>query len=202
MGLENWVNAEGRIHAWASAQTDRSLLCALWIVAKDIQADSVDSDQTGRMLQVDLSLRFGHRTVCWICRVLSHYLFFFLLHTLQMNFRRVLEGVDHSLSWWKQPGFQKETLFFDRRPLPCHILTPEIEHVHSIGKRDFISVLSTIVGFLQISLFLPPLLMLNTMGRQYIPSWSSMLVDVHNVKVEAWFASKEPGRGSTSSSLL
>ena len=45
--------------AWASAQSDQSLLCAQW-VAKDpsfLHTDSEDSDQTGQML--------GAQPHCW-----------------------------------------------------------------------------------------------------------------------------------------
>ena len=47
-----WLCAQRRLRsAWASAQSDQSLLCAQW-VAKDrsfLHANSEDSDQTGRM---------------------------------------------------------------------------------------------------------------------------------------------------------
>ena len=47
-----WLCAQGRLRsAWVSAQSDQSSLCAQW-VAKDpgfLNADSEDSDQTGRM---------------------------------------------------------------------------------------------------------------------------------------------------------
>ena len=46
------------------AQSDQSLLCALWI-AKDprlLHADSEDSDA-----QADLSLRWAHMPFCWFC---------------------------------------------------------------------------------------------------------------------------------------
>ena len=50
--LTKWECAQRRLRsAWASAQSDQSLLCAHW-VAKDpsfLHADSEDSDQTGRM---------------------------------------------------------------------------------------------------------------------------------------------------------
>ena len=49
---QNGMCAQRRLRsAWASAQSDHSLLCAQW-VAKDprfLHADSEDSDQTGRM---------------------------------------------------------------------------------------------------------------------------------------------------------
>ena len=63
--------------AWASAQSDQSLSCALnqW-VAKDpsfFHADSKDSDQTGRMdTQADLRLRWAHMLFCWFCRVVAY----------------------------------------------------------------------------------------------------------------------------------
>ena len=48
--------------ALVSTQSDQSLRCVLW-VAKDpsfLHADSEDSDQTGRMIRADLSLRWAH----------------------------------------------------------------------------------------------------------------------------------------------
>ena len=46
-------------------------------VAKDpkfLQADSEDSDQTGRMpsAQADLSFRWAHMSFCWFCHVMAH----------------------------------------------------------------------------------------------------------------------------------
>ena len=55
--------------AWASAQSDQSLRCALNWVAKDpsfLQADSEDSDQTGRMPRL-ICLRWANMPFCWFC---------------------------------------------------------------------------------------------------------------------------------------
>ena len=47
-----WLCAQRRLRsAWVSAQSDQSSLCAHWVAKgpKFLHADSVDSDQTGRM---------------------------------------------------------------------------------------------------------------------------------------------------------
>ena len=97
-----------------------SLLCAQW-VAKDpsfLQADSEDSDQTGRMAQADLSLRWAHMPFCWFCHEVAHLPF--CLHNCIVksdcpDFRRItsiFSGVQiFSLLWhhtarlldWKWP---------------------------------------------------------------------------------------------------
>ena len=61
--------------AWASAQSDQSLLCAQW-VAKDpsfLNADSEDSDQTGRMPR--LIFHWVHMPYSRFCHALAHFIF-------------------------------------------------------------------------------------------------------------------------------
>ena len=63
--------------AWASAQSDQSSLCTLW-VAKDpnlLQVDSEDSDQS------DLSLHLAHRSICRFCRATAQ-----LVSTMNKNY--------------------------------------------------------------------------------------------------------------------
>ena len=60
--------------AGASAQSDQSWLCILWI-AKDPMILHADS---GRLwsdwvdAQTDLILRWAHRSFCWFCRAAAH----------------------------------------------------------------------------------------------------------------------------------
>ena len=58
--------------AWASTQSDQSLLCTQW-VAQDpsfLHVDSKDwSDWSDA--QADLSLRWAHMPFCWFCHVLA-----------------------------------------------------------------------------------------------------------------------------------
>ena len=69
-----WLCAQGRLRsAWASAQSDPSLLCPQW-VAKDssfLHADSKDwSDWVDA--QANLSLRWEHMPFCWFCGEAAH----------------------------------------------------------------------------------------------------------------------------------
>ena len=80
---QNDMCAQQRLRsAWASTQTDQSLLCAQW-VAKDpmfLHADSEDSDQTGRMPIFLKNFLYLVQTItetssCWIgnlCKFISY----------------------------------------------------------------------------------------------------------------------------------
>ena len=65
--------------AWASAQSDQSLLCAQW-VAKDpsfLLADSEDSDA-----QADLSVRWAHMPFCWFYHEVGGFFWVFNVFSL------------------------------------------------------------------------------------------------------------------------
>ena len=65
--------------AWAPAQSDQSLPCALSGLSIDpsfLHADSKDSGQTGRMAVADLSLRWAHMSFGRFCPALAHMFFY------------------------------------------------------------------------------------------------------------------------------
>ena len=72
-----WLCAQRRLRsAWASAQSDKSSLCAQW-VAKDpsfLHADSEDSDQTGRMPRL-IWVFAGHAVILLVLSCRGSFIF-------------------------------------------------------------------------------------------------------------------------------
>ena len=75
--------------AWASARSDQSSLCVLW-VAKDptfLHADSEDCSDWADA-QVDLSHRWAYMWFCWFCHALTQ-MVFSIRHYLNCNYHCV-----------------------------------------------------------------------------------------------------------------
>ena len=103
-----WQNQQNGVYArrtlrstWADAQSDQSLLRALW-VAKDPMlphADSEDSNQTGRInAQADLSLCWTHRSFCWFCHAGAHTMISLFFYPNMPSGRFYFYKLDESIS--------------------------------------------------------------------------------------------------------
>ena len=91
--------------AWASTQSDQSSLCVL-CVARDtmlLNANSKDSDQTGRMLRLSMGLCYAHLSFCWFCCAAADLFWRFLqkvctFHSWNINV--VSNCIESELSFW------------------------------------------------------------------------------------------------------
>ena len=102
---QNHLCAQRRLGSvWASAQSDQSSLCAQWI-EKDLNADSGDLGQTGRIPQADLSLRWAHRSFCWFCHAATHMVLACMLRGQYLFSTKNLcfgEGTQTQISVWTE----------------------------------------------------------------------------------------------------
>ena len=95
--------------AWASALSDQSSLCTLW-VAKDptfFQADSKDSDQTGRICPGWSESSLVTQVICWFCHAAAQIMIL--------------------VSNWNAPNTPSHTI-----PSVSHKTRPPIHLLHSI----------------------------------------------------------------------